>query len=301
MDFKQLEAFVQVAKLGSFSGAAKSLYLTQPTISTHISSLEEELGVKLVLRTTKEVSLSSAGSIFYEYAEDILNRRSNAINAIEVFSSQVKGKLKISTSSIPGIYCLPAIMADFIKIYPEVSFSVLSCDSACAINYLKEKEVEIAFTGTKPDSASIVSYSFCKDKLVLATPNTHTYRILISQNNTDALMQKPFIIREKGSGTQHEADIFLKSLDINLSALNVVAEFGDNESIKRAIKEGMGVSVISAQAVEDLRASKELLVFEPENSWERDLYVSFYEDRPISQTAKIFMDFAKNYFNSVSE
>ena len=75
MNLKQLEAFVQVSESGSFSKAAKELFLTQPTISAHISSLEKELNVRLFIRNTKEVSLSDDGKDLYRYAKQILKRR----------------------------------------------------------------------------------------------------------------------------------------------------------------------------------------------------------------------------------
>ena len=72
MNLKQLEAFVKIADTGSFSQAAKELYLTQPTISAHISSLEKELNSRLFVRNTKEVHLSENGSVLYNYAKQML-------------------------------------------------------------------------------------------------------------------------------------------------------------------------------------------------------------------------------------
>ena len=75
MDFKQLEAFVYVVKLKSFSKAAQRIYLTQPTISAHINSLEKELDTKLIERGTKYVYPTKPGSILYQYAIKMLNLR----------------------------------------------------------------------------------------------------------------------------------------------------------------------------------------------------------------------------------
>ena len=93
MDFKQLEAFVYVVKLKSFSKTAEKLYLTQPTISAHISSLEKELGVQLIVRSAKEALPSEEGKVLYEYAQDMLTLRDNALSAFQNISRNVSGTL----------------------------------------------------------------------------------------------------------------------------------------------------------------------------------------------------------------
>ena len=75
MDMKQLEAFVYVVETCSFSKAGELLHLTQPTISSHIASLERELKIKLIVRTTKETYPSDAGKLLYGYAKEILSMR----------------------------------------------------------------------------------------------------------------------------------------------------------------------------------------------------------------------------------
>ena len=89
IDMRELEAFCYVVKKGSFSRAAQALYLTQPTISAHVASLERKLRVQLLVRTTKEVFLSDAGKLLYEYAEKILALRTEAVQAVESFAKEI--------------------------------------------------------------------------------------------------------------------------------------------------------------------------------------------------------------------
>ena len=90
MDIKQLEAFALVVENNSFSKTAAQLHLTQPTISAHIASLEKELKLQLIARTTKEIYPSDAGKLLYEYAKKILDLRAAALQAVENFSREMR-------------------------------------------------------------------------------------------------------------------------------------------------------------------------------------------------------------------
>ena len=130
MDIKQLEAFVYVVETCSFSKAGELLHLTQPTISSHILSLERELNIKLIVRTTKETYPSEAGKLLYNYAKEILIMRENAIQAIQMFSQEMRGTITVAASTIPGQYYLPRLLQSFREKYPDIKFNIQMTDSA---------------------------------------------------------------------------------------------------------------------------------------------------------------------------
>ena len=107
MNLKQLEAFVQVSESGSFSRAAKELYLTQPTISAHIASLEKELSVRLFVRNTKEVGLSDDGKELYKYARQIVDLEKKIEERFCTKDAGEKRCITIAASTIPAQYLLP--------------------------------------------------------------------------------------------------------------------------------------------------------------------------------------------------
>ena len=113
MDFKQIEAFVNVIKYKGFSKAAEATFLTQPTISAHINSLEKELRLQLIDRTKKEAIPTAEGKLFYNYAMTMLNTREQAIYSLQNFSINIKGTIEILSSSIPGEYIVPCLVAEF--------------------------------------------------------------------------------------------------------------------------------------------------------------------------------------------
>ena len=110
MNLKQLEAFVQVAEGGSFSKAAKQLFLTQPTISAHISSLEKELNARFFVRNTKEVKLSDDGKELYRYARQMIDLQKKIEERFETGKSESKHLITIAASTIPAQYLLPEIL-----------------------------------------------------------------------------------------------------------------------------------------------------------------------------------------------
>ena len=115
MNIKQLEAFVHIVKNKSFSQTAKELYLTQPTVSSYISSLEQDLGVQLFNRTTKEVHTTNEGEQIYLYAKDIVNLSNKIRNAFKDDEKEEVNEIIISASSIPAQYLLPGSLANFSK------------------------------------------------------------------------------------------------------------------------------------------------------------------------------------------
>lgn len=111
MNLKQLEAFVCVAETGSFSKAGKKLYLTQPTVSAHIQSLETELGSRLFIRTTKDVVLSEDGERLYGYAKQMLGLEHQIIREFKDRDSRHRNTIVAGASTVPGQYILPQILS----------------------------------------------------------------------------------------------------------------------------------------------------------------------------------------------
>ena len=106
LDMRELEAFAAVVEQSSFSKAAKVLFLTQPTVSSHIASLEKKLDTRLLIRTSRTVCPSDAGRLLYDYARRILDLRTQATEAIAAFSREMRGTIHIAASDPPGQYYL---------------------------------------------------------------------------------------------------------------------------------------------------------------------------------------------------
>lgn len=295
MEFKQLEAFVAVVDYGSFSEAARRLYLTQPTISAHIRSLEEELHTKLIIRTTKKTSVTTKGYQLYDSAVHMLEIRNNLL---ENFTGAKKHMIDLAASTIPSSYLLPELLSAFGKTHPDIYFHSTQTDSTDSINRVLNGTVDLALVGQNPRDDSCVSIPFCQDELVIATPVNEHY---LNMQNTSVTFQDfikdPIIIREKGSGTKKEMDIFLEKVGISASDLNVIARMNDLESIKKSIVNGLGISILSARSAIDLQKTKQILLFPLEESaHKRSFYIVYSKNRILKPHVRQFIHFLQNFY-----
>ncbi len=250
MNLKQLEAFARVAEAKSFSEAAKILYLTQPTVSAHVASLEKELGVCLLMRSTKEVSLTEEGEILYDYAMQMLELEQQIR---ERFGSRKKegAVLRIAASTLPSQYLLPEIMVRFRERYPGVRLRVMETDSAGAVEQILSRRADIGFAGTVLEEKQCVYIPFYQDELVVIIPGEGLEGPESAAETAAWIRRMPVILREEGSGTRKEAQRLLRQMGIELSELNIVASIQNQETIKRSVRNGMGISILSRLAAED--------------------------------------------------
>ena len=297
MEFKQLEAFVAVVDYGSFSEAARKLYLTQPTISAHVRSLEEELHTKLILRTTKKTTITTRGYQLYDSAVRMLEIRNNLL---ENFTGSQKHMIDLAASTIPSSYLLPEILAAFGKTHPDIYFHSLQADSAESINRVLDGTVDLALVGQNTRNETCIFLPFCQDELVIATPITNHYLSLRNKPVTFGdFIKDPIIIREKGSGTKKEMDLFLERIGITPGDLNVIARMNDLESIKKSIVNGLGISILSARSALDLQKTKQILLFPLEESaHKRTFYIVYSKNRILKPHVRQFIQFVQNFYRT---
>lgn len=299
MDFKQLEAFAYVVKHKSFSKAAEKLYLTQPTVSAHVSSLERELEVQLIVRTPKEVYPTETGKVLYDYALSMLSLRENAIARCRRMKEEIKGTIFIAASTITYQYVLPKAMSLFLKEHPQVNFEIKSCDSQAVASSIVLGEAEIGLAGAKMDETNCTYIDFMDDRLVVITPVEAPYASIDpKQFSAAALKQYPFIAREPGSGTRRETEAFLRAKGIDPTSLSVVAQMQEPDAIKNAVSQGLGVSVISQLAVADFVKLNLVRAFPLEGKpIIRRLYIAHHKNRPLSPAASAFMHFVLRHYS----
>lgn len=294
MNLKQLEAFAAVAEEGSFSKAAKALFLTQPTVSAHISSLEKELGVRLFIRNTKEVNLSEDGKILYGYAKQMIILQKKIETTYDQTRKDGSHCIHIAASSVPSQYLLPQILARFSEKYPQEHFKIMETDSAKVVEQVVNGNVDIGFTGTVLDKKYCQYIPFYKDELVVITPNTDRFRNLKKSEGKAAekewIQNEPIILREEGSGTRKEAEKLLKKMGLDFDSLKIVASMENQETIKRSVSRGMGISIISRLAAGDEIKEGKMLEFSLDGeSGRRDINVVYNKNFHLSSLAEKFL------------
>lgn len=299
MNLKQLEAFVQVAEGKSFSKAAKELFLTQPTISAHIASLERELNARLFVRNTKEVSLSEDGKDLYRYAKQIIDLQKQIEERFETEEEGSRHCITIAASTIPAQYLLPRVLKRFNEKYPDEQIKIMESDSSKVVSQIVDHIVDVGFTGTVLEKKHCRYLPFYKDKLAVITPNTERYRRLKEESpeGIDWILEEHLIMREEGSGTRKEAEEQLKAAGIPAEKLDVIASIGNQETIKKSVRQGMGITILSELAAVDEEADGELLAFPiPGADAGRDINLVYNKNYQLSRSAERFIKVVKEVY-----
>jgi DNA-binding transcriptional LysR family regulator len=306
MDFHQLRVFLEVARQKSFSRAAENIFLSQPTISAHIKTLENEVGTPLLDRSQRELQLTEAGKILFQYAQELLEIKEEALSAIQKEYKIVKGHLEIAASSVPGAYLLPGLLKSFHREYPGVTFSVLLRDTKQVLQSIKDYTYDLGFTGEPGMQEGLGQVKLVEDELILITSPETKLPVIEetgSQLPTTELkacinINMPFILREPGSATRKVFEKALKKQFGNNIALNVIGYLESQEAIKEAVKAGLGLTVISRKAVEEeLRAGLLEGYRLKDLSLKRNFYLVFRKKRILPPLSHAFLQFTLKFFN----
>ena len=292
IDFRHLETFCRVADLKSFSKAADDLFLTQPTVSGHILSLEHSLSLRLFDRTGREVRLTKAGEVFLRYASKILSSRKDLLNALSEYSQGIRGELSMGASTTPGEYLLPKLMGHFKKEHPHFTLSLKIADTKEVAQLVLEGDVEYGMIGGKLNHNFLHYEKYEEDEIIVVAPSGHPLTKKKKADLTD-LLKEPWIIREEGSGTQMAVEKALRKKGMSLKQFNVVMEMGSTSAVKEGVKAGLGLAFISKRAVEEelKQGLFSRIHVEGIDPISRQLYIVSHRGRTLSPIGMEFLRF----------
>ncbi|TGE37157.1 LysR family transcriptional regulator [Desulfosporosinus fructosivorans] len=242
MDFKELATFMNIIESGSYSKTAKLLYISQPTATARIKSLEDDLGIKLLKRSGKGYQATEAGAVLAVYAGRLLQIQAECQEALSQIRGVYANTLRIDTTAI-GTYLLPGITAKFKKNDSQTKLFFAISNTNEAIDSLLDGSVDVVLASFTPDNDNedlcftIVGY----DTLVLVSsidnPITQLKKVRVQD-----LKNENFIVREQGSNTRK---IFYDWLHENGLDAGNSTEIGQPEAIYRAVAQNVGISMLS--------------------------------------------------------
>lgn len=297
MDIKQLVTFIEVAKQKSFTRTAELLFLTQPTVSNHVKSLEQELGVHLFIRSKKQITLTNAGLLFHKYAKNIVSQYEQMQVEMEKYTEDQDGHLRLFASSVPIRHFLPTLMQKFHEAHPHVTFSITDTDSRMVVDNLLMGDTDFGFTGARYSSAGLKYKPVFQDQLVLITQNGSIQPEDGDVFKVEELLKLPIISRAEGSGTRKTVERSLQKLGIPLKDLNIIAFVDDTKSIVEMVSRGLGNAIVSNLEVKDEIASKQIVAHKVEEiSNPRDFYFVYHENQKNSAVNRMFSGFVRQYF-----
>ncbi len=296
MDMRHLETLVKITELKSFTKAAEELYLTQPTISKQVSDMERFFGIRLLDRTKGDVAPTKAGHIVLGYARQFMALQKDLFSAMDEFKGLRRGNIVIGASSIPGIYILPSILNVYRERYGAVGLKLVISDTKLTLDRLERGELDIGFVGARGESGNIEYRKLVDDTLVFIAPSSY----IAEPVPVPTFLKSAFVVREAGSGTRNVLEKYLKErLKVKISDLDVAAELSDSEAVKNAVKNGLGISMVSRMAVEgDIgNGTLRILALQGFSGIRRTFYTVTRKGRAFSPQVKALVDLINEWRN----
>ena len=296
MEFRQLESFCAVVRYQSFTKAAEKLYISQPTISTHIRMLEQEFNSRLIIRTTKNIEITPHGKELFACAQKIFTLKNDLI---QKWSEENKKIIRIGASTIPADYILPEVLPIFCQRYPDIQLHIHQNDSGNILQSILNGKFTIGMVGMKSFEKELDFVPFFHDEIVMITPKQenflHFSQKAFNQDDLISLLKKETIIlREQGSGSKKRLESYFEQINLSEKSLNIIARLNDQESIKKLVASGLGISFISAKAITD--ADNLLTIKLPENNLTRSLYFAYHKDYILKEHILSFIKFVQNFY-----
>ncbi|HEX2912225.1 MAG TPA: LysR family transcriptional regulator [Chloroflexia bacterium] len=293
INFHQLRLFCQVAQHGSFSGAAKELFISQPAISAQVRELEDNLGLKLFERSGKMLFLTEAGKLVYRYGNEIFNKSQEMEQAIADLKGLVSGRLALASSTTVGECILPKALGSFKGVYPGIEIELQISNTTQVIERICNHQMDLGFVGEIVDDPGLTVIPFYTDEIVLFVSSSHPLALRSRPGITLTELVEldlPFVMREKGSATRRCAE---KALLEEGYSPTIAIEVGSNETVKRAVIADLGVGMLSScTLLAELKAEMVKIVPVVGLRCVRQFSIIHRKDRNLSKVEKKFIEIA---------
>jgi len=286
MNLNQLRTFYFAVKLGSFSAAADALFITQPAVTKQIQQLQAAYEVKLLNRFGKKMVPTDAGEALYGFADKVFQIETQAEENLRDFQQRKSGRLRIHASESFGAYYLHFIINLFREKYPSIHISVTIFPSELVIENTVRLENDLGFISYPLDHKKLITHEVLEDRLVLIVPPSHPFarkKVLDPQK----LEGQSIVMHEKGSASRNIVDEFIRKNNLPVS---VSIELSNNEAIKRAVEQGLGLSLISENVVrEEVERRKLRAIPLADPTLKRKFYLIHHKDKYLSQHFQMFL------------
>ena len=289
MDINQLEVLVTVARERSFSRAAEVLGRTQPAISQAIRRLEQEIGERLFDRSSKDGTLTPAGEVLLDHAQQMLNLRNSAARSMRDLRELQEGKVSISANEHTVFYLLPVI-EEFRRQYPKIKVEVHRGVASRIPKEVTSREVELGVISFTPSEHSIKAIHVMTDSLVVIVAPEHRLarRDVISIND----LGDEVLIAHNAQSPYRQSVI--EAFDRNRTPMNIAIELPSLEAIKRLVEAGSGVALVPRLTAESEIAGGRLAALRvKELKLERKLNIIYRKNSVLSHAAGAFIETAQ--------
>jgi len=241
---RRLQVFHTVARVMSFTKAAEVLHMTQPAVTFQIKQLEDAFNTRLFERTHNKITLTDAGRVVYDYAEQILESYAKMANDVKDLTGDITGALVIGASTTIAEYMLPRLLGVFKKKFPDVSLRLQVGNTDAIVSMVENNLLDLGIVEAPVYNKNLEVITCRLDELVVIVPPDHPLAAFESIK-PEQLTEYPFILREEGSGTRVVIDEYMRNAGINFIDFDIVMELGSPESVKMAVESDVGVAITS--------------------------------------------------------
>jgi LysR family transcriptional regulator, low CO2-responsive transcriptional regulator len=288
MDLDQLETFLEVARLSSFSRAAERRFRTQPAISSQIRALEEEVGAKLLDRSGGKVAVTGPGKVFQKYAEDVLEQRRVMLVALAEMHRVPRGELVVSANEGTCLHILPEVFAEFKRQYPIVAVSVKRLEHNKILEAIIENSCDFGVVSMPVPDKRLTVVQIHRDELIVITPPHHS--LARQARATLAEVAEYPLLLPKAGRTRDALETLFHERHLKP---RISMELDSSELLKRFVAADVGIGFIPRSNVaEDLQANALAALTLADASIQRDLALVFRKDKALSRAALAFIDIA---------
>lgn len=299
MDLRQLLTLCTVVDKGSFSHAAEDLGISQPAVSFQIRSLEDRIGQRLLDRSGRRVTLTDAGRVVDAHGRRMLALEDELLREVADLSEHLSGPLVLGSSTGPGELLLPHLLGGFKRENPEVEVSLVVQDTQTVCDRVLDDEIELGVVGAARPHRGLVFEPFVRDELVVICPPDHPLagrsRIALSD-----LAAQPLILQQRGSGVRAVLEAAFRAAGIRMRDLDVILEIGLQQSVRVAVLDGLGITVISRLAVERDIAEGRLAAVEVAGAvLARDFSLVRHVGRTPTRVSEGFVAFAREHLGDL--
>lgn len=287
MNFEYLQSFYTTVKQNSISKAAQILHLTQPGLSGQLKSLENDLGVKLLIRSNKGVKLTEEGEVVFNYVDTLLSIQGNMKRDLTNLH-QSHPQLLIGSCKSIGEYALPCSIFTFKQLYDNLDINVDVLNSTEVIEQLHDHTINIGIIQYNPELDDLITQPIISDKLLLVTNNNYSPKKI----SLKELKKIPLILREENSGTRYIIEQSLKEKGIQLNQLNMIYSLNSPEAIKSSIASGKGYSFLPKLTLEQELKKESIKVVEVEDfDISFTYYIAFRKKYSFTECEQAFVNF----------
>lgn len=290
MNLEHLKTFHVVASLGSFTEAAKALYMTQPAVSQQIQGIEHALRNPLFDRSKRQIRLTAKGKILFSYTQKLFGIFREIENVFSDLNHLLTGELTIAASAVMGNYFLSSFIGEFYKKYPLISIRLEMGGSAYVTHLVEEGLADVAL------SRHVKNLKHCKQKLLIKEPYvcvcgpTSPLAAMKRSLSAKEFAENYLVMRQKGSRMRSKLEEWFKSVGVYEFLSTPVIEVNSLESSKQLIARGFGAAAFPSIAVRQELKRESLIMLSVENfSVTADYFLGYNDKRELSPAAFEFI------------